>query len=143
MPILAVQFGFGSPAWAIKLGDYVEPEAVSLQVRQADQTYNAIQETVGPDSITAMMNEDNQVFAIQIRSTAQAAPDPLDYLGEYADFTEEVISVIPLRGRVVRYSKGDQVAEWSTYGMSGSFSAQAISYDLAPDQVQQTYQEPE
>ncbi len=121
-------------AWAWQLGQQVEPDRGAVQLLQGDVPVRMIQETSESESRRILINQDQQVFAIQIQSQDQSAPDPQAYLGEYGKLEAETISVVPLRGRVVRYSHPDgRVAEWRVTGMSGRFSAQAISYDLAPD----------
>jgi hypothetical protein len=83
-----------------------------------------------------LANPADRVFRIQIKSTAETPPDPILFLGEYANFPAETVTVIPLRGKVVHYQQGDRTAEWSVVGMSGSFSAQATSLDLTPSELQ-------
>lgn len=123
-------------AWAWQLGQQVEQQQERVQLLQGDVPVQMIQETSGSESRRILLNQDQRVFAIQIQSQGQSAPDPQAYLGEYAELEAETISVVPLRGRVVRYSHPDgRVAEWRVTGMSGRFSAQAISYDLAPEDL--------
>lgn len=121
-------------AWAWHLGQQVDIDSEGVQLLQSRGPVSQIQETSGSESRVILLNADRQVFSIQIQSQAESAPNPEDYLGDYHDLEAETVSVIPLRGRVVRYSHPDgRVAEWRVSGMSGRFSAQAISYDLAPE----------
>ncbi len=129
------------PATALALGDTIESDRIALlEVEPSTSGYRTIQDTNGSETITATLNDENRVFALQIRSESDAAPDPADYMGEYTEFTPETVSVIPLRGRVVRYEQEGRSAEWRVFGMSGRFSVQAVSYDLAPEDAMDPYQ---
>ena len=123
-------------AWAWQLGQRVESDREAVQLTQFQAPVQMIQETTGSETRMILLNQDRQVFAIQIQTQGESAPDPDEYLGEYGQLQAETISVVPLRGRVVRYTHPDgRVAEWRVTGMSGRFSAQAISYDLAPEDM--------
>ncbi len=123
-------------AWAWQLGQRVESDREAVQLTQYQAPVQMIQETSGSETRMILLNQERQVFAIQIQTQGESAPDPDEYLGEYGQLEAETISVVPLRGRVVRYTHPDgRVAEWRVTGMSGRFSAQAISYDLAPEGV--------
>lgn len=123
------------PAWSLSLGEKISENASLTQVKQGPHTYAAVQEATSTHTITALLNEDNQVFAILIRSEAEMPPEPSQYLGDYATFPHNQPDGSPLRGQQIRYSQGDLEAEWSVYGMSGQFSAHAFSLDLAPAEM--------
>lgn len=136
LPFLVMGWFWMDMAWGMELGQTIETDREATQLTQFETPVQMIQVTSGDETEMALLNADQQVFSIQIRSTAESAPDPEAYLGEYAQFEAETVSVIPLRGRVVRYSHPDgRVAEWRVSGMSGRFSAQAFSYDLAPPEI--------
>ncbi|NJK64437.1 MAG: hypothetical protein HC921_18680 [Synechococcaceae cyanobacterium SM2_3_1] len=123
------------PAWSLTLGEQISENATLTEVKQGPHSYAAVQEETSTQTITALLNENNQVFAILIRSQATTPPDPAQYLGDYADFPHKEPEGSPLRGQQIRYSRGEREAEWSVYGMSGQFSAHAFSLDLAPAEM--------
>jgi hypothetical protein len=96
------------------------------------QQVRGIEQYQGREQIRAYGNEAGQVFWIQINSQSDLPPDYRDYLGEYQQFPPQVVQVVPLRARTVRFSQGNRSAEWRVAGMSGQFQAEAISEDLAP-----------
>jgi hypothetical protein len=130
--LLIADLLMAQPAWALSLGEQITGQAPLIQVKQGPHTYRAVQEETSTQTVTALLNENNQVFAILIRSEAETPPEPEQYLGDYADFPHNQPQGSPLRGQQISFSQGERKAEWSVYGMSGQFSAHAFSLDLAP-----------
>jgi hypothetical protein len=91
-----------------------------------------VEQCRGQEQIRAYGNEAGRVFWIQIHSHSNLPPDYREYLGEYQHFPVEVVEVVPLRARRLRFRQGNRSAEWQVVGMSGRFQAEAISRDLAP-----------
>lgn len=127
-----VSSGWMSAAEAVRLGDDIRLAPGSAHyVQEGSQSRIALEARSGSEAVTAVANKRNRVYRIEIHSTAQEAPDPQEYLGDYASFAQEQVAVFPLKGRIVRYHQGDRAANWSVFGMSGNFSAEALSEDLA------------
>lgn len=124
-----------SAAEPVRLGDDIRLVRGSAhQIQEGSQSRIALEARSGSEAVTAVANKRNRVYRIDIHSTAQEAPDPQEYLGDYASFAQEQVAVFPLKGRIVRYHQGDRAASWSVFGMSGNFSAEALSEDLAVDE---------
>lgn len=125
--------GIMPQAWAIELGQYIQPDqSVLLQVDPGKKTSMIVEEKTETETIRAWINENNRVYALQIQSQSDLPPCALDYVGEYGTFNTETLEVLPLRGKVIQYTQGNRKAQWRVSGMKGDFSVQAISYDLAP-----------
>ncbi len=133
--ILIAGLLIAQPAWSLSLGEKIAEDAPLTQVKQGPHTYLAVQQETSTHTITALLNENHQVFALLIRSEAELPPDPSQYLGDYAAFPHTEPDSSPLRGQQISYSQGERTAEWSVYGMSGQFSAHAFSLDLAPAEM--------
>ncbi len=136
--MLSIMLG-SLPAKAISLGDNLADPALAtlerLTVGRGSRRYPAVHRQVDQSEITAFANDQNQVFRIEIHSQADLPPDPADFVGEYSQFGYQE-ELIPLRARIVRYQEGNRLAEWVVYGMSGDFEAVAVSYDLAPEDLE-------
>lgn len=128
--VLIGWLGLSVAGWALSLGDplpeWAEPMVVGRQQVRGVEHYQ------GQDQIRAYGNEAGQVFWIQISSQSDLPPDYREYLGEYQHFPPQVVEVVPLRARTLRFRQGTRSAEWRVMGMSGQFQAEAISQDLAP-----------
>ncbi len=122
-----------SPAGAVELGHRLD-RATTLTTRVGGRgvSLQAIEEHSATEDVQAVVNGENEVFEIEISSTAQQPPEPSQYLGDYARFPEVETQIVPLRGKIVTYQMGDRRAQWRVFGQSGQFSAQAIGFDLAP-----------
>ncbi len=132
--LLLCWLGLSGPGWAVSLGDPLPEWAEPMSVGR--QQVRGIEQYQGREQIRAYGNEAGQVFWIQINSQSDLPPDYRDYLGEYQQFPPQVVQVVPLRARTVRFSQGNRSAEWRVAGMSGQFQAEAISEDLAPALLQ-------
>ncbi|MEN9223292.1 MAG: hypothetical protein Q6M04_12730 [Thermostichus sp. BF3_bins_97] len=128
--LLACWWGWALPGWAVSLGDPLPEWAEPMGVGR--QQVRGIEQYQGQEQIRAYGNEAGQVFWIQINSQSDLPPDYRAYLGEYQQFPPQVVEVVPLRARILRFSQGNRSAEWRVVGMSGGFQAEAISQDLAP-----------
>ncbi|MCJ2542372.1 hypothetical protein [Thermostichus vulcanus] len=122
--------GLSMPVWALSLGDPLPEWAKPMPVGR--QQVRGVEHDQGQDQIRAYGNEAGQVFWIQIQSRSDLPPDYREYLGEYQQFPPQVVEVVPLRARTLRFRQGSRSAEWRVMGMSGQFQAEAISQDLAP-----------
>jgi len=131
--LLLCWLGLSGPGWAVSLGDPLPEWAKPLQVGR--QRWRGIEQYQGQEQIRAYGNAAGRVFWIQIESSADLPPDYREYLGEYQAFPAEVIQVVPLRARRLRFRQGNRSAEWQVVGMSGHFEAEAFSYDLAPPEL--------
>lgn len=120
----------GSPAWAIQLGDHLP---TVHQQKQPDQAVRLLEQETSTERVTALANEKGEVFEVRLTSRAKTPPLATEYLGPYSTCSHETVTRIPLRGKIVRYTCAkNQQAVWSVYGLTGSFSAQALSLDKAP-----------
>lgn len=128
--VLIGWLGLSLPGWGISLGDPLPEWAKPTSVGR--QQVRVIEHYQGQDQIRAYGNEAGQVFWIQISSQADLPPSYQDYLGVYQEFPPQVVEVVPLRARTLRFRQGDRSAEWRVMGMSGQFQAEAVSQDLAP-----------
>lgn len=131
--LLLCWLGLGAPAWPISLGDPLPEWAQSMQVGR--QRLRGVEQYQGQEQIRAYGNQAGRVFWIQIESSADLPPDYREYLGEYQQFPVEVVAVVPLRARRLRFRQGNRGAEWQVVGMSGHFEAEALSHDLAPPEL--------
>ncbi|MEN9242657.1 MAG: hypothetical protein Q6K55_10245 [Thermostichus sp. DG02_3_bins_51] len=129
--VLLSWLGLSLPGWGISLGDPLPEWAKPISVGR--QQVRVVEYSQGRDQIRAYGNEAGRVFWIQISSQADLPPDYRDYLGEYQQFPPQVVEVVPLRARTLRFRQGERSAEWRVMGMSGQFQAEAISQDLAPN----------
>lgn len=125
------------PAQAISLGDNLGDLALDTmeQLTVGRGSRRVVHRQIDQSDITAFANDQNQVFRIEIHSQADLPPNPADFVGEYSQFGYQE-ELIPLRARIVRYREGNRLAEWVVYGMSGDFEAVAVSYDLAPEDLE-------
>ncbi|MGY2778633.1 hypothetical protein ACVW0B_000524 [Thermostichus sp. MS-CIW-23] len=128
--LLLCWLGLGGPGWAVSLGDPLPEWAQPMPVGR--QRLRGVEQYRGQEQIRAYGNEAGRVFWIQIHSHSNLPPDYREYLGEYQHFPVEVVEVVPLRARRLRFRQGNRSAEWQVVGMSGRFQAEAISRDLAP-----------
>ncbi|MDX2272327.1 MAG: hypothetical protein NW237_10330 [Cyanobacteriota bacterium] len=133
--VVSLLGGVGMGAEAIGLGDDLSGTTPSQWWRQGDKSYPVVELSTDREAVTAVANSEQKVFQIQVQSTADLPPDPANYLGSYAGLAAEVVGIVPLRGKTLRYSEGSRTAVWTVYGMSGNFVAQATSLDLAPPEL--------
>jgi hypothetical protein len=118
------------PAWAIQLGDHLP---TVHQKNQQNRSVRLLEQETSTERVTALANEKGEVFEVRLTSHAKTPPLATEYLGPYSTCSHETVNRIPLRGKVVRYTCAqNQQAVWSVYGLTGSFSAQALSLDKAP-----------
>lgn len=124
---------WGGPVMALALGDDVSGVSAQVVIDRGSHRYWAVHEQHGDADVTAFANYRNQVFQLEIHTHGDLPPDPAAFMGDYAALSAQE-ELIPLRGRIVSYrnDKGDPVAEWTVYGLSGDFVAEATSFELAP-----------
>jgi hypothetical protein len=129
--------GIMPQGWALELGDYIQlDQSQFLQGDPREKASMIVEEKTETETIRAWVNDKNQVYAIQIQSQSDLPPCPLAYMGEYGTFDTETLEVLPLRGKVIQYTQGNRKAQWRVSGTKGDFSAQAMSYDLAPSETE-------
>lgn len=132
-----------------KLGDRVpidqvnqitDANRISLSTRGVGKSQlrlPAIREQIGSTQILEIMNTDNEVFLIQIKSPDRLPPKCSDYMGQYNQLPQTQIQKIPLRAKRTIYQSGNKIVECRLFGQSGEFSGEIISYDKVPVQLQE------